>query len=170
MPDGGFDPARLAPAVERVDYTVKKGEVSLAVYRKRAAGEGRRPVLFLVHGSSNSALSSFDLSSPDEKIRKKYNSACFPDGPQWTSTQADKYTMKILRIPLAVAFAASLMMSACCPPSLPSQKISSMTAETLSGRMRCWKLAKRCRTIRCTEPQRCCGAIRWSVCADRTIS
>jgi pimeloyl-ACP methyl ester carboxylesterase len=64
MPDGGFDPMRLAPAVERVDYTVKKGEVSLAVYRKRAAGAARRPVLFLVHGSSNSALSSFDLSAP----------------------------------------------------------------------------------------------------------
>jgi pimeloyl-ACP methyl ester carboxylesterase len=64
MPDGGFDPVRLAPTVERVDYTVKKGDVSLAVYRKRAAGQGQRPVLFLVHGSSNSALSSFDLVAP----------------------------------------------------------------------------------------------------------
>jgi alpha-beta hydrolase superfamily lysophospholipase len=63
MPDGGFDPVRLAPAVERVNYTVKKGEVSLAVYRKRA-GMGPRQVLFLVHGSSNSALSSFDLVAP----------------------------------------------------------------------------------------------------------
>ena len=61
MPEGGFDPVRLAPAVDRADYTVKKGDVSLAVYRKRAAGQGPRPVLFLVHGSSNSALSSFDL-------------------------------------------------------------------------------------------------------------
>src|SRR5438270_2190456 len=55
-----------APA--RTDYTVKKGEVSLAVYRKRlpsAAGEPARPVLFLVHGSSNSALSSFDLTVPE---------------------------------------------------------------------------------------------------------
>ncbi|MFZ2007040.1 MAG: alpha/beta fold hydrolase, partial [Stellaceae bacterium] len=60
MPDGGFDPVRLAPTVERSDYTVTKGEVSLAVYRKRG-GSGRRPVLFLVHGSSNSGLSSFDL-------------------------------------------------------------------------------------------------------------
>src|SRR5579862_7404518 len=64
MPEGGFDPVRLAPAVDRADYTVKKGDVSLAVYRKRAAGQGRRPVLFLVHGSSNSGLSSFDLSAP----------------------------------------------------------------------------------------------------------
>ena len=64
MPDGGFDPVRLAPAVERTDYTVKKGDVSLAVYRKRGGGDARQPVLFLVHGSSNSALSSFDLGAP----------------------------------------------------------------------------------------------------------
>ena len=63
MPDGGFDPVRLAPAVARSDYTVSKGDVSLAVYRKRS-GEGQRPVLFLVHGSSNSGLSSFDLAAP----------------------------------------------------------------------------------------------------------
>jgi pimeloyl-ACP methyl ester carboxylesterase len=51
----------------RTDYSVPKGEVSLAVYRKRldpAAGQPLRPVLFLVHGSSNSALSSFDLTVP----------------------------------------------------------------------------------------------------------
>src|SRR5229473_5139434 len=54
-------------AAARSDYTVNKGEVSLAVYRKRLAptpGEPARPVLFLVHGSSNSALSSFDLTVP----------------------------------------------------------------------------------------------------------
>lgn len=64
MPDGGFDPVRLAPAAERTDFTVNKGGVSLAVYRKRSQGAGPRPVLFLVHGSSNSALSSFDLIAP----------------------------------------------------------------------------------------------------------
>ena len=49
-------------------YTAKKGDVSLAVYRKRlnapSAGGPKLPVLFLVHGSSISALSSFDLSVP----------------------------------------------------------------------------------------------------------
>src|SRR2546423_7989694 len=57
-----------AAAAARSDYTVEKGEVSLAVYRKRLApapGEPARPVLFLVHGSSNSALSSFDLTVPE---------------------------------------------------------------------------------------------------------
>jgi pimeloyl-ACP methyl ester carboxylesterase len=63
MPEGGFDPVRLAPPAARTDYTVKKGTVSLAVYRKRS-GEERKPVLFLVHGSSNSGLSSFDLAAP----------------------------------------------------------------------------------------------------------
>jgi alpha-beta hydrolase superfamily lysophospholipase len=51
----------------RTDYTVRKGEVSLTVYRKQAgaAPDGApRPVLFLVHGSSNSALSSSDLTVP----------------------------------------------------------------------------------------------------------
>jgi len=48
----------------RSDYTAQKGEVSLAVYRKRLPGAAAGPVLFLVHGSSNSALSSFDLTVP----------------------------------------------------------------------------------------------------------
>jgi len=56
------------PAIpSRKDYTVNKGEVSLAVYRKRigpAPSQSPCPVLFLVHGSSNSGLSSFDLTVP----------------------------------------------------------------------------------------------------------
>jgi pimeloyl-ACP methyl ester carboxylesterase len=51
----------------RTDYAVKKGGVSLAVYRKRLSGAERQPVLFLVHGSSNSALSSFDLTVPGDE-------------------------------------------------------------------------------------------------------
>jgi len=50
------------------EYTAKKGAVSLAMYRKRigapAAGEAAKPILFLVHGSSNAALSSYDLAVP----------------------------------------------------------------------------------------------------------
>jgi pimeloyl-ACP methyl ester carboxylesterase len=42
--------------------------IRLAMYRKRLSapkpGEAARPVLFLVHGSSNSAKSSFDLTVP----------------------------------------------------------------------------------------------------------
>jgi alpha-beta hydrolase superfamily lysophospholipase len=50
------------------EYTTKKGDVALQVYRKRigapVAGEAARPVLFLVHGSSNSARASYDLQVP----------------------------------------------------------------------------------------------------------
>ena len=49
------------------EYTAKKGDVSLAVYRKRVGAPGTgpsKPVLFLVHGSSNAALSSYDLTVP----------------------------------------------------------------------------------------------------------
>ena len=49
------------------EYWAKKGDVSLALYRKRIGepqpGE-KSPVLFLVHGSSNSARTSFDLAVP----------------------------------------------------------------------------------------------------------
>src|SRR5579864_2423615 len=42
--------------------------IRLAMYRKRLSapkpGEAARPVLFLVHGSSNSAKSSFELTVP----------------------------------------------------------------------------------------------------------
>jgi alpha-beta hydrolase superfamily lysophospholipase len=47
-------------------YWAQKGDVKLAVYRKGLPGAADRPppVLFLVHGSSLSALSSFDLKVP----------------------------------------------------------------------------------------------------------
>ena len=49
-------------------YQAKKGDATLAIYRKRLdvpkPGEAKRPVLFLVHGSSISALPSFDLTVP----------------------------------------------------------------------------------------------------------
>jgi alpha-beta hydrolase superfamily lysophospholipase len=62
-------PAGNAP-IWRGEYWAKKGdgknEVSLNLWRKRIgapkAGEPPLPVLFLVHGSSNSARTSFDLA------------------------------------------------------------------------------------------------------------
>jgi alpha-beta hydrolase superfamily lysophospholipase len=69
------DPARAetaAPAAAAKiwshDYWTKKGDVKLYLCRKRVgepvAGAEPLPVLFLVHGSSLSALSSFDLQVP----------------------------------------------------------------------------------------------------------
>jgi len=50
------------------EYIARKGDVSLQMYRKRvgapAAGGAVKPVLFLVHGSSNGAQSSYDLTVP----------------------------------------------------------------------------------------------------------
>jgi len=50
------------------EYWAKKGNVSLNMFRKRAgapkAGDAPLPVLFLVHGSSNSSRTSFDLTVP----------------------------------------------------------------------------------------------------------
>src|SRR6185295_10631821 len=50
------------------EYWAKKGDVSLYLFRKRLRspklGETPLPVLFLVHGSSNSSRSSFDLAAP----------------------------------------------------------------------------------------------------------
>src|SRR5438445_3093776 len=50
------------------EYGAKKGEVALNLWRKRVgaprAGEAPLPILFLVHGSSNSTRSSYDLSVP----------------------------------------------------------------------------------------------------------
>jgi pimeloyl-ACP methyl ester carboxylesterase len=50
------------------EYTVKKGDVKLQLYRRRAkepaAGAPALPVLIMVHGSSIGALSSWDLTVP----------------------------------------------------------------------------------------------------------
>ena len=50
------------------EYWAQKGGVKLNLWRKRsgapAVGEAPRPVVFLVHGSSNSARSSYDLTVP----------------------------------------------------------------------------------------------------------
>jgi alpha-beta hydrolase superfamily lysophospholipase len=50
------------------EYWAKKGDVSLNLWRKRIgaprSGEPPLPVLFLVHGSSNSSRTSYDLNVP----------------------------------------------------------------------------------------------------------
>ena len=49
------------------EYWARKGDVKLYVYRKRSLARGSQdalPVLFLVHGSSASGRSSFDLDVP----------------------------------------------------------------------------------------------------------
>jgi pimeloyl-ACP methyl ester carboxylesterase len=61
--------AKAAPSsVWSGEYWTKKGDVPLYLFRKRIGaprkGETPLPVLFLVHGSSNSSRPSFDLTVP----------------------------------------------------------------------------------------------------------
>ena len=51
------------------EYTASKGDVNLYIFRKRLSGASEaqlksKPLLFLVHGSSMSARSSYDLAVP----------------------------------------------------------------------------------------------------------
>jgi alpha-beta hydrolase superfamily lysophospholipase len=62
-------PAHAEPAaIWSAEYWADKGGVKLNLWRKRlsapAAGETPKPAVFLVHGSSNSARSSYDLTVP----------------------------------------------------------------------------------------------------------
>jgi pimeloyl-ACP methyl ester carboxylesterase len=62
-------PAQAAPAeIWSREYWAQKGDVKLNLWRKRIGapkpGDASLPVLFLVHGSSLSARSSYDLSAP----------------------------------------------------------------------------------------------------------
>ena len=61
----GTASAADAPVLSEYWATKQRGgnDIKLAMYRKRV-GTDARPVLFLVHGSSMSARSSFDLSVP----------------------------------------------------------------------------------------------------------
>lgn len=57
----------LTGPIQRETYTAIKGNVSLALYRARLgepAGGAPRPIVFLVHGSSISALPTYDLTVP----------------------------------------------------------------------------------------------------------
>jgi len=60
--------AAAAAAPWSAEYWAHKGGVKLYMFRKRAGapvpGETPRPVLFLVHGSSSSARTSYDLTVP----------------------------------------------------------------------------------------------------------
>ena len=64
-------PASATPATGDIwssEYWTMKGDVKLYIFRKRVgapvAGEKARPILFMVHGSSNSSRTSYDLDVP----------------------------------------------------------------------------------------------------------
>ena len=68
----GATPAAAGEAeIWSQEYWAEKGSVKLNLWRKRVgapkAGEKPLPILFLVHGSSNSTRSSYDLIMPPGK-------------------------------------------------------------------------------------------------------
>jgi alpha-beta hydrolase superfamily lysophospholipase len=69
-PASAQTPVATADAIWSADYWAQKGEVKLNLWRKRVgapkAGEKPRPIVFLVHGSSNSTRSSYDLQVPGQ--------------------------------------------------------------------------------------------------------
>lgn len=54
----------MAPTFHAKEYWTKKGPVDLCIYRKFTGSPDQKPVLFLVHGSSLSALPGYDLHVP----------------------------------------------------------------------------------------------------------
>ena len=58
--------AETKPDIQASEYSANKGSVKLYLWRKRTAPKAgeTQPVVFLVHGSSNSSRSSYDLSVP----------------------------------------------------------------------------------------------------------
>jgi pimeloyl-ACP methyl ester carboxylesterase len=64
-------PAPAGAEVWSNEYWTKKGDINLYIFRKRVgapvAGERPRPILFMVHGSSNSSRTSYDLEVPGAK-------------------------------------------------------------------------------------------------------
>jgi alpha-beta hydrolase superfamily lysophospholipase len=65
---GVVTPAAAADEIWSAEYWAKKGDVKLNLWRKRAgapiAGEAQKPLIFLVHGSSNSTRTTYDLIVP----------------------------------------------------------------------------------------------------------
>lgn len=54
----------MTTGITTKEYWAKKGDVDLFIYRKYKDSAEKKPVLFLVHGSSLSALPGYDLQVP----------------------------------------------------------------------------------------------------------
>ena len=75
------------------EYWGKKGDVDLFIFRKRLAApsDTPRPVLFLVHGSSFSARTSYDLEVPghgEYSLMNVFARYGFASGPWITKAMA----------------------------------------------------------------------------------
>jgi hypothetical protein len=82
--------ATASDKIWSAEYWAKKGDVALNLWRKRVgapkSGEKPLPILFLVHGSSNSARSSYDLTVPGKGEYSLVNVMARYGYDIWTTT------------------------------------------------------------------------------------
>jgi pimeloyl-ACP methyl ester carboxylesterase len=72
-------------SVSSKEYWAKKGDVDLYLYRKYSGSPENKPVLFLVHGSSLSALPGYDLQMPGRGSQYSMMDQCAVHGYDvWT--------------------------------------------------------------------------------------
>ena len=75
----------MSGTFESSEYWAQKGDVKLCVYRKYQDKPDGKPVLFLVHGSSLSALPGYDLQVPGRGSQYSMMDQCAAHGYDvWT--------------------------------------------------------------------------------------
>lgn len=75
----------MTTGITAKEYWAKKGDVDLYLYRKYAGSPQNKPVLFLVHGSSLSALPGYDLQVPGRGSQYSMMDQCAAHGYDvWT--------------------------------------------------------------------------------------
>jgi pimeloyl-ACP methyl ester carboxylesterase len=75
----------MSTGITSKEYWAKKGDVDLYIYRKYQGSPDGKPVLFLVHGSSLSALPSYDLQVPGRGSQYSMMDQCAAHGYDvWT--------------------------------------------------------------------------------------
>ena len=75
----------MSGTFESSEYWAQKGDVKLCVYRKYQDNPDGKPVLFLVHGSSLSALPGYDLQVPGRGSQYSMMDQCAAHGYDvWT--------------------------------------------------------------------------------------
>jgi pimeloyl-ACP methyl ester carboxylesterase len=75
----------MSAGITSKEYWAKKGDVDLCLYRKYQGSPGNKPVLFLVHGSSLSALPGYDLQVPGRGSQYSMMDQCAVHGYDvWT--------------------------------------------------------------------------------------
>ncbi len=81
------------------EYWAKKGDVDLFIFRKRLTASENAPVLFMVHGSSFSGPTGFDLQVPGREDYSQMDRSARAGFDVWTLDMKDTGS---LRAPTAI--------------------------------------------------------------------